>query len=157
MKYRLFDKGKALIIGYLLMFLGGAMPIFFPAFFSHSDMGRMAAHISFFIGVALLLAGCIPPLGFNRCQMLWVLKITNATYPYGKILAVFNSEPSVNDILFLRNAAVSNCRQNREFFPDSPKDYAYLVRDYKLHGFSDEVWELTKISTARCLIGQSNI
>lgn len=151
MKYRLFNKGKALIIGYLLMFIGGAMPIFFPAFFSHSDMGRMAAHISFFIGVALLLAGCIPPPGFNRCQTLWVLKITNATYPYGKILAVFNSEPSVNDILFLRNA------ENREFFHGSPKDCAYLVRDYKLHGFSDEVWELTKITTARCLIGQSNI
>lgn len=151
MKYKLFNKGKALIIGYFLMLIGGVMTIFFPSFLSQNDMVGMAVTISFCIGAVLLLAGCIPPPGFNRCQTLWVLKITSMTYPNGKILAVFNNEPSVNDILLLRNA------DNREFFPDSPKDCAYLVRDHKLHGFSDEVWVLAKITTARCLIENSDI
>lgn len=151
MKQKLFKKGKILISGWLLIVAFGIIFFIRPSLIIQDGWCRMVAITAFCLGVLLLLIGGFPLPGYNRCQPLWILKISCEEYPRGKMLAVFNCKPSVDDILSLRT------NDNQKFFPDSKKDCAYLVRDQKLHGFSDEVWELVNISTSNCLTGNCDV
>lgn len=146
MKQKLFNKGKLIIMGWLLTVAVGVLLFIRPSLITQDGWTRLVVIVAFCLGVILLLAGGLPLPGYNKCQPLWILKIFCMEYPNGKILAVFNDKPSVGDILSIKT------NENQQFFPDSSKDCAYLIRDQKLHGFLEEMWVLTKINTSKCLI-----